>query len=284
MKKPDGGYLIVRESMLTEAWEWYHAGILSLQDLKTWLLWLCGKGGSRKLLDAGLYQPGSGRAIPFPRRLLRWLSIEGTRATIATTFGLLLRCAWIKGGEFRSFGRCKAAWIVARFQVSMRAVKGARAQLIKDGWVERVPEEQWALNRWGGAYRLAPPCPTSAPPDSDSNLPERIKTPNLRSVVIEDLKEPERTLKLHRCAVKAGLVNDSEHSMLQVFTAAVHAMSGRNPPALFATILRMQLWKHFTSGEEDVARARLQAARFGSRPRDATEGPQHRTRGRWPDS
>ena len=138
---------------------------------------------------------GRGRGVvAIPRRMLRLLAGGARPALIATALGLLLRCLSRRKGGFDGRGRVKASWIARVFDVDVRRVKAARKDLGDLGWIEPEPAEQWALNRWGRAYRinlgwdradvdgrrLPPPAavdgPRLPPPDSNREpLPGREK-------------------------------------------------------------------------------------------------------------
>ena len=93
-------------------------------------------------------------ALAIPRRILRLLAGGARPALIATAIAVLLRCLARGRGGFRSRGRVKAAWIARTFDVDLRRVKQARAELIDLGWIVPEPDDQWAMNRWGRAYRI----------------------------------------------------------------------------------------------------------------------------------
>ena len=96
--------------------------------------------------------------------------------------------------------------------------------------------------------------------------------PTLRNVVPADLKDTARLMELHRQAVDAGLVTDSENDRLRFVGAAEHARSvgTQNPPGLFVRIVRSKLWHFITQDDENSARLRLNEYFFG--PPRAREG------------
>lgn len=77
-----------------------------------------------------------------------------------------------------------------------------------------------------------------------------------------DLKDPSRLLMLHAQAIRAGLVGSSEADRLKFFAAAEHAVSygQKNPPGLFATVVRRGMWHHLTLPDEDRGRQALREA------------------------
>lgn len=98
---------------------------------------------------------GRGRgAVAIPRRMLRFLAAGGRPALIATALGVLLRCLSRRRRGFEGRGMVKASWIARAFGVDLRRVKAARLELIALGWIEPEASDQWALNRWGRAYRI----------------------------------------------------------------------------------------------------------------------------------
>jgi hypothetical protein len=98
---------------------------------------------------------GGGRgSLVVPRRLLRFLAQGAGLALIATAIAILLRCLSRRRDGFDGRGRLKASWVAQVFAVGLRQVKAARGRLIELAWVEPEDSDQWALNRWGRAYRI----------------------------------------------------------------------------------------------------------------------------------
>jgi hypothetical protein len=84
------------------------------------------------------------------------------------------------------------------------------------------------------------------------------KTPTLRDVTPEDLRETERLLELHRQAVEAKLVTTSEADRLKFVAGAAHAQAvGSKPCRLFAWMVWRGRWEFITQADEDAARTRL---------------------------
>ena len=135
------------------------------------------------------------RRVPVPRRLLRFLAKDCSRALLATTLGHLFRCLYYRQGRCRADGFCKASWIAQVFGVSERAVKTARRRLEALGFLQRTETPQWVRNRYGqkmtinlqwdgtalpvtetagSITKIAPPTgqksPQIAPPDSEEEL------------------------------------------------------------------------------------------------------------------
>lgn len=208
--------------------------------------------------------PNRKRLVPVPRSILGLLAADGSSTLVATVLGHLLRCLYYWPDEgCRSHGTCKASWIAEAFDVSLRAVKSARKELERLGWLVRMDSPQWRMNRlgadvsinldWakakgeGGSNEVAPPPsisgPEIAPPESDKEplrgyknqkpasgetgfLISEGKTaekPTLRDVVSEDLRETDRLLELHREAVAKELISESESDRLRFVAAAEHA-------------------------------------------------------------
>lgn len=132
--------------------------------------------------------------------------------------------------------------------------------------------------------RKSPPPParsdTVSPPPRENRklLPERDKNqqpafrrpagacalkgkegPRLQDVKTEDLKDTGRLLQLFEEAQKRGLINGSDMSRLDFVAAAEHALvvGTKNPPGLFATLVRRKLWSFVTQDDEEAARRRL---------------------------
>jgi hypothetical protein len=136
--------------------------------------------------------------------------------------------------------------------------------LIELGWIEAEAGDQWALNRWGRAFRIdlgwdrpgrpsLPPPPVrsapSLPPPESNREPLResknqepataeprptgvqvsdsgeIPAPKLDDVRPEDLRETGRLLKLFDQAVDRKLVGSSEADRLAFVGLAEHARS-----------------------------------------------------------
>ena len=127
---------------------------------------------------------GRGKGVvAVPRRLLRFLAKGARPSLIATALGVLLRCLSRRKAGFDGRGRLKASWVARAFGVDERAVKAARQELIRLGWIEPGASPQWAMNRWGRAYRInldwAVPrreSPPPRPPDGRGSPPPDLQT------------------------------------------------------------------------------------------------------------
>ena len=259
-------------------------------------------------LDEHLAQvPNHRRRIPVPRRVIRLLARTGTRVSIATVFGHLLRCLFYRGHECRPTGTCKASWIAAVFNVDPRNVKEARMSLVKMALLRMEPVGQNFLNRHGPLVTVnlewasAPAeCRGLPPPRSirrdDSPPPirepellriltnqnraagrdagaererERNGKPSLRHVVPADLTDAARLACLFKQACVAGYVQPTESDRLKFFASAEHAraVATCNAPGLFAANVRERRWGVITLADEDAARRRLRCERDGGRGR-----------------
>jgi hypothetical protein len=100
---------------------------------------------------------------------------------IAAILGHLLRCLYVKGGQFQDIGRVKASWVADTFGVGLRRVKEARRELVALGWLIPLPSPQWAMNRWGALVRidLSWSRQGGTPAGSDGPLPTPESGPEL---------------------------------------------------------------------------------------------------------
>lgn len=256
-------------------------------------------------LEALLEQvPNHSRRVPVPRRIVRMLAKDGTRAIIATTFAHLLRCLYYGKGCCRPKGTCKASWVADAFGVDIRNVKAARKALVERGILSIERCSQWFLNRYGSLVtvnltwdggtlpcrRSPSPSPETCrglpppnrehellrmknqkPPSTGAGLLRRNRKnapPTLRHVVPADLINAGRMNLLHQQACEAGYVNGSEADRLKFFAAAEHAraIGDCNVPGLFASMVRQRRWKFITLAEEDAARRRINALEQGMKP------------------
>jgi hypothetical protein len=94
---------------------------------------------------------GKGQLV-IPRRMLKHLVRETSVAFIATVLGLLLRCLSRRRGGFDGAGRLKSSWVAEVFGVDIRAVKLARKELIRLGWITAEPGDQRVEQRYGRRF------------------------------------------------------------------------------------------------------------------------------------
>lgn len=231
-----------------------------------------------------------GRPVPVPRSILRLLARSRGRAFIATVLGHLLRCVFYKNGVCRSGGWCKASWVAEVFGVALRAVKEARARLLKLGVLRSVVADQLRLNRlgspqvvsldWGSepAPRQRQSTTESAPPGKHKELSSRrvdhqkparsavpagartlAKEPDLNNVTEADLKDPWRLAALFKQARKRGWTRRCPADILAFYSAAAHAIrvGTRNCPGLFRWMVSNRAWSSIASCDEDAGHAEL---------------------------
>jgi len=241
-----------------------------------------------------------GRPIPVPRPLLRLLAKSRGRAFIATVLGHLLRCVFYKNGVCRSGGWCKASWVAEVFGVAIRAVKEARARLLKLGVLRSVAADQLRLNRlgspqvvsldWGSepAPRHRQSTTESAPPKKHKELSSRrvdhqeparaavpagartrAKEPDLNNITVEDLKDPWRLAALFKQARLRGWVRRTEADVLNFLAVADFAASSgaHNAPGLFVWAVRGNNWDRIRLVNEDAARVLMRRLRDDFTPR-----------------
>jgi len=170
------------------------------------------------------------------------------------------------------------------------------------------PEEQWGaagesaspnrdfsgefasplLNRssspYGESINTKRPAPMRAEPtgvDVSTKMGSRKKKPQsatreypcLQDIQAEDLRNTSRLLELHRQAVEAGRIGDSEAGRLDFFALAERARAhGNRPAALFAWLLREKRFGFITQADEDAAAHRLRALRNGPMPMPRSRG------------
>ncbi len=238
------------------------------------------------------------RTVPVPRRLLRHLAREGTRSTVATMLGHLLRCAYRRRLSCSWRGRCSSAWVADLTGVDERSVKRARAALVCGGWLRGDAgsrTQPWHAEIWEVA---AGPERTGLSPvvhQSTTGLsPARRKRellrshenqncgmgvtattkegrPNLRAIRPADLHDAERLGVLYQQACQAGLAAQSEAGRLAFASLAARARrcGTRNAPGLMAWLLREGRWAFATQCDENEARRLLNS---GFR-RDRTTNP-----------
>ena len=252
------------------------------------------------------------RKVPVPRRTLRLLAGGARRAVVATTLGHLLRCVYYRQGGCTFEGACKSSWVADVFGIAESKAKEARAHLRAIGWlrVEVVP--QWYVNRYGArivvdlaweqngskfstaetgplereiATESGPPMRNQKPPtESYRNqepakrgpatgvCTEGLKSPNIKHVLVEDLKSMHRVLELFEQASKRGLVDGGDRGRLSFVAGAEHALviGSKNPCGLFAWNLRHG-FPYVSNSDEDAALRRLKEHFYGKPERSAPE-------------
>ncbi len=248
--------------------------------------------------------------IPVPRRVLCYLASKGSTAVAAYMLGVTIRCCHVRaGGEYKSRGRCSIRFVAELFGLHVRTVKRAAATVVPLGWVEKEPaNDRWA-RRYGPVVRVntqwrcvgikSPPRQTAngtgSPPamkkqelltDPMNQEPAVVPAahqsyretgrPNaLRSLSMNELRDPDRLMSRFRQAVGAGMLAECSAAKLQFFAAAQHALrvATRNPCGLFATVVRQGLWRFLSQADEDRARAILRRLASDDRQRQPISTP-----------
>ena len=101
---------------------------------------------------------GGKRLVPVPRQVLKFLA-KCTRPALAkTVVAYLLRgLALERTGRIRSAGTVKISWVCMLCQISERAARAARAELIRLGWITKdIGSFQRKLNRDGAYFVINP--------------------------------------------------------------------------------------------------------------------------------
>lgn len=95
------------------------------------------------------------------------------------------------------------------------------------------------------------------------------RRPGIGHVTAEDLRSVERLRALYDRAVTLRLAPDCEDGWRMFVGAAEHALrKGKNPPALFASIVADGRWLYVTARDEERAERRM-AAEYGGGQRDS---------------
>lgn len=236
------------------------------------------------------------RPIPIPRPILRLLARPGAGSTAKVILAHCVRGLALdrRTGEVRCRGTVKASWIADTLDMSLRAVRSGRAELVRLGLIARdTGSSQWKLNRdgsyftwnlnWSSASSSAPRCvetaSRSAPPmkrpetpygskrDQEPVAPGAFSKPDIRNVNAEDLRSLSRLDALFQQAVSKRILGGTESDVLNFVSAAVRALSVkcRDPERVFMGIVRKKLWGNVTQAQEERALAGLDKIRR-SRP------------------
>lgn len=166
-------------------------------------------------------------------------------------------------------------------------------------WHQQRFGESFVINlRWQNpgcqprpALSPRPPSSTTelSPPESHKDLPAELQhtepgrpvragasaspksdhRPTLKAVTPVDLEDPLRLDVLWRQAVEGQLLRDSPAERLNFFAAAWHArrVGDRNPPGLFAAVVRRRLWSAISLADEDGARLAMRQVTPIAKPR-----------------
>jgi hypothetical protein len=244
---------------------------------------------------------GGKRFVPVPRQVLKYLA-KCTRPAVAkTVVAYLLRGLSLeRTGQIRSAGTVKISWICKLCEISERAARSARAELMRLGWITRDNGSfQRKLNRDGAYFVINPAwrraakqsaplgsqnCTESAPPiekpetpygsknQKAAQLPEtgvcmanegELSTPpSLRRVKLEDLKRLPRLRVLYAQATAAKWLDSSEANLRNFVAAAARATRVEGDPVrIFVAIIRRGLWHHLTQADEQRAISALRRER-----------------------
>ncbi len=92
------------------------------------------------------------------------------------------------------------------------------------------------------------------------------RSPTLKNITDDDLRDTDRLLELHDQAVTRGLVNGSEAGRLDFLALAERARSqGGDPSRLFAWLITRRRFEFITIADEERASGRLREHRNGPR-------------------
>jgi hypothetical protein len=164
------------------------------------------------------------RLVPMPRRMVRFLAAGASRSVIAVAFGVMLRCLFIRRGEYPGIGRCKASWVADAFGIDERSAKRARGELVRIGWVRPLGSSQWSMNRWGGQFQvnLNWRSPESKNPASRMSPPSRPIEPRLSPP--ESNKHPLREYTHQNPAPRgpAGVRKSPAKSLVAPYLRDIH--------------------------------------------------------------
>jgi len=99
----------------------------------------------------------------------------------------------------------------------------------------------------------------------------------LGHVTLEYLRDDDRLAALFERACMACLLKNCENDRLRFFAAAEHALSvgTTNAPGLFATIVRRDLWRFITQGDEERAIGRMKRMHGGAGVMSGDRTPNH---------
>jgi hypothetical protein len=116
--------------------------------------------------------------------------------------------------------------------------------------------------------------PALGGPDGFSGRQRKPQEPSLYRVEPEDLRNVGRLERLYRQAVERKLAEGSESGFYDFAALAERARRvGRNPGAVFVTLLREKRWAFITNADEDAALRRVKAHR-DPQPEPARPRPQ----------
>lgn len=137
------------------------------------------------------------RPIPVPRSMLRFLAHNRKSALTQTAIAYMARgLSLSRTGKISGKGTVKASWIAELFSLSERAVRYARTELVRLGWIERdTGSYQRKLNRDGAYFSInldwrftqkPAPCASAATTPVD-NLSEPLVNPDKEGSIFAPL-------------------------------------------------------------------------------------------------
>ena len=132
------------------------AAVLSLTE-DSITLGEAGEGRGAALLPQVACGRSFRRPIPVPRPVLRFLARNTRKALTLTVIAYLLRGLSLerKTGALKGKGTLKVSWVGRLFGLSERAIRYARADLIRRGWISKDEGSyQRKLNRDGAYFEL----------------------------------------------------------------------------------------------------------------------------------
>jgi len=115
------------------------------------------RSSEKRLLRAGyqLYSANGG-SLPLPRRLVRLLAKTEKRSTFLTLLSYLERGMYLRRGKITAAGTVKASTLARTTNLSLRAVRMARQELLSEGIL--TPDttlSQRKLNRTGAYFTVS---------------------------------------------------------------------------------------------------------------------------------
>ena len=166
--------------------------------------------GSKELLEELSCRRSPKRPIPVPRSMLRFLAENPKPALTKTIIGYVVRGLSIsRDGVITGKGTVKVSWIADTFDLSERAVRYARRELVEIGWISRdTGSHQLKLNR-DGAYFVINPAWTfvNRKKEEESFAPPPVQTCTAFAPLIKTRKllTKLKTRKLRHSPNRVGL-------------------------------------------------------------------------------
>ena len=270
-------------------------------------------GASNELLTRLSGRRSPKRPIPMPRALFRFLAQNSKSALSKVMLAYVARGLSIsmKDSVIKSAGTAKISWIAETMDLSERAVRYARTELVGLGWIERDTQSfQRKLNRdgayfvidlaWGFSSRRKPQnvsnfaplppekCMVFAPPRKDRETSYEVKnqktlnsepsgfckgegTPRIQEVQAQDLCHFGRLEVLYTQAVEAEWIRPCEANALNFVAAAVRAREVGRDPARVFVTLVRKRLWHHITQAQEE-KARKTLCRFREQNADRFSG------------